>query len=458
MTTRIRFLAGALLPLALAGSPAGAQQFSGRTVTGTSVETQADSALRAAMLVMQDGDYRRAADLYATIATRYPRAAQAADALYWRAFALFRAGSVSNLEAALSSLNELNRLYPSSGANRNDAGPLRIRVCGALASRGDADCAATVAQAAQPSVQSPAQGQQGQSCPNENDENDERVMALNALLNMNAESAVPILERTLARRDACSVGLRKKAVWLIAQKRTTNVVDILMKVVREDPSQAVREDAVFWLSNVRDERVVDLLAELVNNSSDPSIQEKAIFSLSNTRSEKASQLLRDIAQRDNAPKGVREQAIFWLGNRRDASSSEFLRGLYARLNDEDLKDRVLFSVANQRAEGNGKWLLDIATNAREPMKLRKNALFHAGNMRAANLAELSAMYDRLTEPEMKDQVIFTLSQRRETEAVDKLMAIAEKDTSRDMRSKAIFWLGQSRDPRVLRFLEALINK
>jgi HEAT repeat protein len=59
---------------------------------------------------------------------------------------------------------------------------------------------------------------------------------------------------------------------------------------------------------------------------------------------------------------------------------------------------------------------------------------------------------------MKEQAIFTLSQRRETEAVDKLMSIAERDSSREMRSKAIFWLGQSRDPRVLRFLEALINK
>jgi HEAT repeat protein len=277
-------------------------------------------------------------------------------------------------------------------------------------------------------------------------------------MNMNSDAAVPILERTLARRDACSVGLRKKAVWLVAQKRTANVADILMKVVREDPSQAVREDAVFWLSTVRDERVVDLLGSLVNSSTDPAIQEKAIFSLSNTRSERASQLLRDIAQRDGAPKAVREQAIFWLGNRRDASSSEFLRALYARLTDTDLKDRVLFSVANQRSDGNGRWLLDIAANEREPMTLRKNALFHAGNQRAATIAELSTMYDRLTEQEMKEQAIFTLSQRRETEAVDKLMSIAERDSSREMRSKAIFWLGQSRDPRVLRFLEALINK
>ena len=425
-----------------------------RSRSMSDIETQADSAFRVARRVLDDGDYRRAAQLFSEVWERYPRASQAADALYWRSFALFRTGSASNLSAALESLERLNRDYPRSEANQNDARSLRMRICGELATRGDAGCAAEVAAAAAPS----ARQAQGQACPSADDENDERIMALNALLNMNSDAAVPILERTLARRDACSEGLRKKSVWLVAQKRSANVVDILMRVVREDPSPAVREDAVFWLGNVRDDRVVDLLASLANSSPDAAIQEKAIFSLSNTRSERASQVLRDIAQRDNAPKAVREQAIFWLGNRRDAASSEFLRGLYARLTDSDLKGRVLFSLANQRGEGNGRWLLDIAMNEREPMTLRKNALFHAGNNRAATIAELSAMYDRLTDQEMKEQAIFTLSQRREADAVDKLMSIAEKDSSREMRSKAIFWLGQSRDPRVLRFLEALINK
>jgi hypothetical protein len=38
------------------------------------------------------------------------------------------------------------------------------------------------------------------------------------------------------------------------------------------------------------------------------------------------------------------------------------------------------------------------------------------------------------------------------------MAIARSDSHREMRSKAIFWLGQSRDPRVIKFLEEVINR
>jgi hypothetical protein len=60
---------------------------------------------------------------------------------------------------------------------------------------------------------------------------------------------------------------------------------------------------------------------------------------------------------------------------------------------------------------------------------------------------------------MKEQVIFVLSQRRNsTAAVDKLMEIARNDRDPELRKKAIFWLGQSRDPRVQQFLIDMINK
>ena len=431
---------------------------------GNELQQQADSMFRAARRVMDDGDYREAAQLFARVAERYPRTTQASDALYYRAYSLYRAGGSSSLSSALASLEELNRLYPSSAANRGDAGTLRVRICGELARRGDEACTrevvttATSTSTSTPTRTAPSSQSSSQSCPSENDENDERVMALNALMNMNSESAVPILEKVLARRDECSKGLRKKAVFLISQKRAADVVDILIKVAREDPSPDVREQAVFWLSNVRDPRVVDLLAEMAANSNDPAIQEKAIFSLSNTRSERASQILRDIAQRDGGRKGAREQAIFWLGNRRDAASVEFLRGLYSRLTDKDLKERVLFSVANQRGTDSGTWLIGIATNESETMELRKQALFHAGNQRAAAVTDITALYDKVRDKEMKEQIIFVLAQNRAEASVDKLMDIARRDSDREMRSKAIFWLGQSRDPRVVKFLEELINR
>src|SRR5438093_4492223 len=42
-----------------------------------------------------------------------------------------------------------------------------------------------------------------------------------SLLQMDAANALPILKKVLARRDPCSAGLRRKAVFIVSQKRDT---------------------------------------------------------------------------------------------------------------------------------------------------------------------------------------------------------------------------------------------
>ena len=87
-----------------------------------------------------------------------------------------------------------------------------------------------------------------QDCTDSDD--DERVIALNALMQMDAERAMPLLKKVMARRDKCSEILRRKAVFLIAQKRTDEAADILVDAARNDPDAEVREQAVQWLSRV----------------------------------------------------------------------------------------------------------------------------------------------------------------------------------------------------------------
>ena len=89
--------------------------------------------------------------------------------------------------------------------------------------------------------------------------------------------------------------------------------------------------------------------------------------------------------------------------------------------------------------------------------MRKKALFWAGQSRDVSMADLSAMYARIDDRDMKDQIIFVFSQRRGSDAVDKLIEIAKTEKDKELRKKAIFWLSQSRDPRVAKFLEELIG-
>ena len=76
---------------------------------------------------------------------------------------------------------------------------------------------------------------------------------------MDSGRALPILKQVLQRRDECSVELRRKAVFLVSQKRGPDVEDVLLAAARNDPDREVRTQAVFWMSHVNSDRAVTAL-------------------------------------------------------------------------------------------------------------------------------------------------------------------------------------------------------
>jgi HEAT repeat protein len=415
----------------------------------------ADSLYRLAREALSRGDYKRAAEIFHGIPERFPQSAYttSGQALYYEAFALYRSGDLS---AARERLNQLKSRYPTLA--KKDGASLLTRVCGELAKQGDESCAMSIDSTARGgSDVATRTGSQGRNCsPDADEDSDDRIAALNALLQMDAERAMPILQQVLARRDPCSVALRRKAVFLVSQKRTDQTANILMSVARSDPDQETREQAVFWLSQVPGS--TGLLEEILKGSGDDNIKEKALFSLSQQHEPRAQQALQDFASRETENGDLREKAIFWLGQNRSKDNTEFLRTLYGRLTNEDLKEKILFSLSQQKGAGNEQWLMNIAVNPKENIELRKKALFWAGQSGVA-ISEIAQLYDRMADAEMKDAIIFSLSQRpNDRAAMDKMFDIAKNDKDPELRKKAIFWLGQSRDPRVQQFLMDLINK
>ena len=419
----------------------------------------ADSLYRRAREAMNRGNYTQAADLFRQVSDRYPKSPSAPSAMYFRAFSLYQTESVDRMREARDVLKTLQRNYPN--ADLSDANALGTRICGRLAQRGDADCAAEISEKANPNGdarpdRSPTRSQNVRCSE---DDDDERVVALNALLQMDSDRALPILKRVLERRDACSYVLRRKAVFLVSQKGGEEAADILIQTAKNDPDQETREQAVFWLGQVRSERAVPLLEDLLKNSTDKATKDKAIFALSQHRSSRAGQILRDFAERESEDEELREQAIFWLGQNRAEENATYLKTLYGRVKKDALKDKIIFSLSQQRGFGNAEWIMQIALDPKESIEMRKQALFWAGQNGGASTESFASLYDKMTDAEIKEQLIFVLSQRsRDGKALEKLMDIAKTDKDKEMRSKAIFWLGQSRDPRAVKFLEDLITK
>jgi hypothetical protein len=424
----------------------------------------ADSLYRAARQALSSGQYTRAADLFKGVRDRYPRSTYVPNTYYWQAFALYRSGSDDALRAARDALRTQARQFPKATTHR-DADVLLRRVQGELGRRGDEEGVRAIA--ADVDAIAPPQGggvvagshrSSSRSSRDCDDEDDTRIAAMNALLQMDAERAIPLLKTVLARRDEGSVCLRRKAVFLVSQKRTDETSRILLDAVRSDPDQEVREQGVFWLSQVPGDESVAALDSILRASTDTDIQEKAIFALSQHNGARAGGILRAFAERNDANPDLREKAIFWLGQNRSPDNAQFLKDLYKKLNNDDLKEKVIFSLSQMGGTDNYRWLMDIALDTHEDIELRKKALFWAGQGNSVDVADLVRLYDSMNDREMKEQLIFVYSQRREDAALEKLFQIGRNDPDSELRKKAIFWVGQSRSPKAAQFLQELINQ
>jgi HEAT repeat protein len=408
----------------------------------------ADSLYRLGREAINRGQYRRAADLFSEISEKHPRSEYAPDAPYWRAFALYRAGNDDDLREALKALDGQQRRFPRA-TTIADARELAVRIRGVLARRGDVESAEAVTRAA------------GQPCARDDEDTDIRAAAMNALLQMDAEGAVPIIRQVLQKRDECSVALREKAVFLLSQKRSADTEAILLDVLNNDPSRSVREKAVFWMGQVRTETAAEALETIATSSQDMELRKKAIHALHEHNSPRAAALLRRLAESAQTPDEVRKQAIFWIGQRRSQENADFLRSLFAKLDksedNDDVRKRILFSLSQMRGFENDRWLLSIALDEANSSDLRGHALWTAGQAGIAG-SELVTVYDRLSDREVKEKLIWVMSESRDEKATDKLIDIARKDPDREMRKKALFWLGQKKDPRVKQLLVDILNQ
>ena len=402
---------------------------------GARAYAQAREALNAAR-------YQEAAEAFSELRRQHSRSVYAADSYYYQAFALSRLGGRAQLREARSLLQTQISDY-SQASTLADARELMVRVEAQLARQGDAQAAAAITQ------------QATDPC---GPDQELRAAALNALMNMNSERAIPILKQVLEDRDACTAELRQQAVFLIAQKMDEEAVDILLDLAHRnpDPDPAVREQAVFWLSQVHSEEALEALESILRESRDPELQENAIFAISQHRSERSGQILREYAERSDVPTELRENAIFWIGQ--SPGGGEYLKSIWARLDEPELKENVLHAIAQTDDEASRAWLMERARDRSEDMEVRTNAIFWIGQTGSFRMTDIRDLFADFSDPEMKEQLVFAASQRNEPEAVDFLMEVAENPDNGELREQAIFWLGQSKDPRVPEFLLRIIGR
>jgi len=223
-------------------------------------------------------------------------------------------------------------------------------------------------------------------------------------------------------------------------------------------TRGLRDIAISALGSLQYGAGVPALIDLSKHGA-PGIRHTSVFWLGQTGDARALAALHEVIENEREESRVRAHAIFSLAHGDGTPEVElaWLRSLYPRLHDDKLKDAILMGEAQDERDG-GRWLLGRVRDGQEPMHLRKQALFWAGQRKATPTADLVAAFRDITDEDLREHAIFVLSQRNDEAATSALIGIARSDRDRRMRSRALFWLAQKHDARVTKLISDLVTQ
>jgi HEAT repeat protein len=389
--------------------------------------------------------WQAAAEKWRGFCVQFPQSKWQAEPYYWLAYSLNQAArEISDFEKQTAMREQamvkvemlLTRFQKSSWSE--DARMLRIELAEDLVKAGKGQYKKYITRG--------AEGKNGGDF-------NVKLAALDALLQMDEEKALPILKKIL--RENKDKNIRAKALFVLSQHDDPSIAPLLGEIARKDEDPYVREQAVFWLGQTGDG--LGVLLGLYADSLDRKLREKILFAFSQNESEASFRKLQEIAKSDPDLE-LREKAIFWIGQSSDAKAPTALMDMYKANSDSGLKKKIIFSLGQLESDQGVAFLKEIAAG-NSPDELKEDAVFWIGQKGGdANANLLKALYDGNASFAVREKILFSLSQSESPAALKHLLAIARGEKNTELRKKAIFWIGESDSEEAAKFLQQLIDQ
>ena len=296
---------------------------------------------------LDNHNYEKAVEIFDRVINARNPSTRADGAYYWKAYALNKLGK---RDEALAALAELSTKFPQSSW-LNDANALKAEV------------------------------QQGKGQPispeNQADE-DLKLYAINALINSDADRAVPLLEGLLSN-PKMSPRLKERALFVLAQSRSDKAHDIVGRYAKGGSNPDLQLVAVQYLGTYRSKESRQLLAEVYASVSDVNVKRAVL------RSFEMSRDIEDLTKIAKSEQNVelRREAIRQLGNLRDEQTTANLVAIYGTETDREIKNEILSSLRNQ---GAAKQIIDCARKESDP-ELKKTAIRMLSEMRSKDATD-----------------------------------------------------------------------
>jgi tetratricopeptide (TPR) repeat protein len=293
---------------------------------------------------------------------------RAEGALYWKAYSLAKLG---RRDDSLATLAQLEKSYPSSRW-LNDAKALQLEV-------------------------RQASGQGGS--PESQTDEDLKLIAINSLMNTDADRMVPLLEKLLADPKA-SPRLKSRALFVLGQSRNQRAGEIIARYAKGSGNPDVQLKAVEYLGIYGTPQNKQVLSDVYSSATDPAMRRAVIRAyviakdkdhlLAVAKTEKDADLRKEAIRQlggmgahaelaqlypSESTPDLKKAIIQSLGSRRE-KTPDMLTGMYSSESDKNLKREMLRSLHNQ---GAAKQLVDLARKESNP-ELKQEAVRQLSTM------------------------------------------------------------------------------
>jgi HEAT repeat protein len=308
---------------------------------------------------LDERDWHTAAKVFLKVADMKLRQADAA--LYWRSYAQHKMGQRAE---ALATLVELQKSYPNSKwASDGKQLELEIR------------------QSAGQTVE-----------PQRVEDIELKLMAINGLMQTDAERAIPILERLLQSNNPQKI--KDRAMFVLSQSDSQKAFDVLARIAKGGTPD-LQSLAVRYLGIAGGERNRQLLADIYATSNDLKTK-KSVLKAFMISGDKARVLA--LAKTETNPE-LRADAVTQLGV---MGARNELSELYNSETTIEVKKKIIQAMF---IGGNADKLAELARN--EPvLELKLAAIKNLGLIGGGRSGELlHAIYRSDTRPEIRSVVI-----------------------------------------------------
>jgi len=409
----------------VAALPLGAQQDSMPSATVPEGEVfaateQVNEAYDTATVALDRGEYARAIELFSAIVNE--RGDRADAALYWVAYAQQRQGDAGG---AMNTIGVLRREF-SDSAWLDDADHLAAEIRGA---RGQL---AYVPDAY------------------EDEAEDIRLYALNALMHVDSERAVPLLERMIRSDEPLEI--RQRALFVLLQAHGEQALGLITEVARDDSDPDMRMYALRHLGVFGGEATAALMDDIYASSTDAEVKEAIISGyMMNGSKARLYEIARNEPVQQLRVAAIRHLAMaggvdeLWelyesegsVEARKAILESMFMTGDMSRLlqvaqteSDVQLRRAAIQGLGMSGDRGGAEGSVDIGAEmlrlyrADEDATVREailNALWMRGEARP-----LIELYEGTDDDEQRRRIVQALSMLQDEAAIEFLIRILEQ--------------------------------